>query len=138
MGPIVFFDGVCNLCNNSVDFIIRRDPEAIFRFSSLQSTVAKELVAPEIKEKNLRSILLLKNGVVFQKSNAVLEIVRHLNGFWPIFYIFKVIPKFIRDALYNLVSNHRYRWFGKRNTCRVPTAEEKARFVEDFIDTSPV
>jgi len=138
MGPIIFFDGVCNLCNNSVNFIIRRDPEAIFRFSSLQSTVAKELLPPEIKENKLRSILLLKNGVVFQKSNAALEIVRQLNGFWPIFYIFKVIPKFIRDALYNLVSNNRYRWFGKRNTCRVPTAEEKERFVEGLIDTSPV
>ena len=138
MGPIVFFDGVCNLCNNSVDFIIQRDSHAKFRFSSLQSVVAKSLLPKHINEENLRSILLLRNGKVYDKSNAVLEIAKELNNLWPILYVFKIIPRFIRDYLYTVVSNHRYNWFGKRDTCRIPTAEEKSRFVEEIIDTSPV
>lgn len=133
MGPIVFFDGVCNLCNNSVDFIIRRDPKATFRFSSLQSVVAKSLLPQTIDDDDLKSILLLRNGKVYHKSNAVLEIVKQLNGPWPILYVFKLVPKFIRDAVYDLVSNNRYVWFGIRDTCRIPGLTEKDRFLKEPI-----
>lgn len=132
MGPIIFFDGVCNLCNGSVDFILKRDPKETFRFASLQSSIAKNLLKREsVDLNNMRTIILLNNGKVFYRSNAILEILRQLTAPWPVFYVFKLVPRFIRDGLYNLISKHRYSWFGKRDTCRIPSAGERARFLEE-------
>lgn len=132
MGPIIFFDGVCNLCNGSVDFILKRDPKETFRFASLQSSIAKDLLKREsVDLNNMRTIILLNNGKVFYRSNAILEILRQLTAPWPVFYVFKLVPRFIRDGLYNLISKHRYSWFGKRDTCRIPSVGERARFLED-------
>lgn len=132
MGPIIFFDGVCNLCNGSVDFILKRDPKETFRFASLQSPIAKDLLKREsVDLNNMRTIILLNNGKVFYRSNAILEILRQLTAPWPVFYVFKLVPRFIRDGLYNLISKHRYSWFGKRDTCRIPSAGERARFLEE-------
>jgi len=137
MGPIVFFDGVCNLCNRSVDFILKRDPKKIFRFVSLQSKVASDLLEMEgVYEQNMRTIILLKNGKTFYRSNAILEIVRQLTAPWPLLYVFKLVPRFVRDGLYNQVSKNRYSWFGKRDTCRIPSIDERERFLDEASKVS--
>ena len=137
MSHIVFFDGVCNLCNWSVDFIIKRDAEGVFKFASLQSDVAQGLLADHRADvdKGMRTIVLLKNDRLYYRSDAVLEICRDLSNPWPLLAIFKVIPRFIRDAVYRFISKNRYRWFGERNTCRVPTIEEQQRFLEPSDQT---
>ena len=132
MGPVIFFDGVCNLCNKSIDFILKRDSSKNFRFASLQSEAAKSLLKNKsIDLQSIRTIILLKDGKTFYRSDAILEIVRQLSAPWPLLYVFKIVPRFIRDGMYNLVSKHRYNWFGKQDTCRVPSKEERARFLEE-------
>ncbi len=126
---IILFDGVCNLCNGVVNFIIDRDPGGRFRFVPLQSEKARELLRPfGIDDAALNSIVLIQEGKIFTRSGAVLEIVRHLRGFWPLLSIFKVIPAFIRDVFYNYVARNRYRIFGQSETCRIPTPELEQRF----------
>jgi predicted DCC family thiol-disulfide oxidoreductase YuxK len=138
MGPVVFFDGVCNLCNQSVDFIIKRDTGNNFLFASLQSEAARSLLKNKsIDLQSIRTIILLKDGKTFYRSDAILEIVRQLSAPWPLLYVFKIVPRFIRDGMYNLVSKHRYNWFGKQDTCRVPSKEERARFLEEENGISP-
>lgn len=132
MGPVVFFDGVCNLCNQSVDFIIKRDTSKNFRFASLQSEAARSLLKNKsIALQSIQTIILLKDGKSLYQSDAILEIVRELSAPWPLLYVFKIVPRFIRDGMYNLVSKHRYNWFGKQDSCRVPSKEERARFLEE-------
>lgn len=127
---IVFFDGVCNLCNASVNFIIDRDEKAVFKFTSLQSEVGQKiLMEHNLKQSDFDSIVLLKEGRILKKSDAALEIARNLDGFWKYFYVFSIIPKFIRDYVYDLVAKNRYRIFGKSDTCRIPTAELRERFL---------
>lgn len=127
---IIFFDGECNLCNSSVNFIIQRDSKKKFNFASLQSDSAKNLLSTVLlEEKNLSTIILKKSEVLFFKSDAALEISKSLNGLWPIFYLFKIVPKFIRDLVYDYIASHRYRWFGK-TTCMIPTPDLKARFLQ--------
>jgi len=137
MGPVIFFDGVCNLCNKSIDFILKRDSSKNFRFASLQSEAAKSLLKNKsIDLQSIRTIILLKDGKTFYRSDAILEIVRQLSAPWPLLYVFKIVPRFIRDGMYNLVSKHRYNWFGKQDTCRVPSKEERARFLEEENEIS--
>ncbi len=127
---IILFDGVCNLCNSSVLFIIKRDPKARFCFAALQSDfgIAKlreygiSSVVPE-------SVLLLEAGELYQKSTAALKIVRKLKGAWPALYIFIIVPKLLRDFIYDFIARNRYRWFGKKDACMIPTPALKARFV---------
>lgn len=134
IGPgidIVLFDGVCNLCNKSVSFIIDRDRVRRFRFASLQSDIATRLmqdakVNPEI----LDSIVLISGGEISIKSTAVLKIARRLSSFWPLFYVFIVIPTPIRDYLYDIIARNRYRWFGRRSECRIPDENEKELFLD--------
>lgn len=131
MAHIVFFDGICNLCNRSVDFILTRDKGKIFKFASLQSDIASQLLKDKgVDTSAMRTIILLKNDKIFYRSDAVLEIIRDLKAPWPALYIFKIVPRFIRDSVYRMVSKNRYSWFGKRNTCRIPTDDEKDRFLE--------
>ncbi|ATL48580.1 thiol-disulfide oxidoreductase [Chitinophaga caeni] len=125
---IIFFDGVCNLCNSSVLFIIKRDKKAHFRFASLQSALAKEMLPPALL--GISSIVLLEDGQYHTKSSAALRIARKLDGLWPVLYPGIIIPRFIRDAVYNFIAANRYRWFGKRETCMLPTAELKNRFMD--------
>lgn len=127
---IIFFDGVCNLCNASINFIIDRDPSGHFKYASLQSSKAEELLTDhDVDPKDLESIVFYVDGRVYRQSRAVLEIARRMRRAWPIFYLFVIIPPFIRDALYQWIAKNRYRWFGKRDACRMPTPELKARFV---------
>lgn len=126
---IILFDGVCNLCSGSVQFVIKRDPAAFFKFASLQSDFGQQqLQRFGLDQKSFHSIILIHGDKVYQRSDAALEIVKKLGGAWPILYGFKIMPRFLRDAGYNLVSRNRYKLFGKKDACWIPTPELKARF----------
>ena len=128
---IVIFDGICNFCNGSVNFIIKRDPKGVFSFAPMQSEIAQELMQKhKIEKEELDTFLLFKNGSVYDRSDAALEITRNLTGFWHLFQIFKILPKAIRDGLYNLFARKRYALFGKRDSCMIPTPEIRKRFIE--------
>ncbi|MEM6524908.1 MAG: DCC1-like thiol-disulfide oxidoreductase family protein [Bacteroidota bacterium] len=130
---VILFDGVCNLCNGSVNFVIDRDKKDQFKFAPLQSEFArKKLIEVGINNKALDTIILLnKDGSVQSKSSAALHIAKSLSGLWPLLYIFIIIPKFIRDLIYDFIARNRYRWFGKTDQCRMPTPELTQRFVAD-------
>ncbi len=127
---IIFFDGVCNLCNGAVNFVIDHDPEAKFKFAALQSDVAKKKL-PQERVQHVDSIVLLKQGKTFIKSEAALLIAKELKFPWSMFQVFLIIPKFFRDPLYNFIAKRRYKWFGKKDACRIPTPELQDRFVTD-------
>ena len=127
---IIFFDGVCNLCNNSINFIIDRDKNQVFRYAPLQSDFAKEQLIPKgANPDKLDSIILLKDGKVYHKSSAALQIARNLSGAWSLLAGLMIFPKFIRDFVYDIIAKNRYKWFGKRDECRIPTPELKKLFV---------
>lgn len=127
---LVLFDGVCNLCNGSVQFIIKRDKHARFQFASLQSDEGQaQLKQLQIPTTSFESIVLIKNGKVFQRSDAALEIARELDGAWKVFYGFKIIPRFLRDFIYNWIARNRYRFFGRQDECMIPTPDLRARFL---------
>lgn len=126
---IIFFDGVCNFCNASVNFIIDHDSTRRYRFASLQSELGqKTLQENGYSIIELNTILLLRSGKLYQKSTAALEIARYLKG-WSWLYGFILLPRFIRDAVYGLVARNRYRIFGKSESCRIPTPEERSLFI---------
>lgn len=127
---IVLFDGVCNFCNSSVNFLIDRDPEGRFVFGALQSEEGLEVLREhDLPEHYFDSIVLIKGDSVWTASDAVLEISRDMSGLWPALRVFRIIPRFIRDAVYNWIAANRYKWFGKRESCRLPTPEYRARFL---------
>jgi predicted DCC family thiol-disulfide oxidoreductase YuxK len=128
--PIVLFDGVCNLCNGSVQFILRHDPAARFRFASLQSPVGQELLTRfGMDPKLLDSVVLVEGDRWFKESDAALRIARGMSGGWKALAVLGVIPRPIRDAAYRLIARNRYRWFGKQETCWLPTPELRGRFL---------
>jgi predicted DCC family thiol-disulfide oxidoreductase YuxK len=128
---IILFDGVCNLCSGSVQFIINRDPKAKFKFASLQSSYGqKQLEKNRLDKSSLHSIIVIKDGVMLQRSDAALEIAKQLSGLWPGLYIFKILPRFFRDGVYNWIAQNRYRWFGKKDACWLPSPELKSRFID--------
>lgn len=130
---IILFDGVCNLCNGFVQFVIKRDKKARFQFASLQSPVAEKLLKSyHLSNKTMESVILIhKNkNKVWTESSAVLNILRNLNGLYPFLYGFIIIPKGIRDFFYRQISKNRYKWFGKRDACMIPPPEIKKRFLE--------
>jgi len=139
-GPIVLFDGVCNLCNAAVRFIIDRDPRGTMRFASLQSEVGQALVAqhaaqldpgsmPSRADDAPPTLLLVEDGCIYARSTAALRIARRLNWPWPVLGVFLAVPRLVRDPVYDFVANRRYRWFGKTDACRLPTKEEAGRFL---------
>ena len=128
--PVVLFDGACNLCSGWVQFIAKRDPDGYFRFAALQSDKGRELLAPYgMDTDELKTIVLLDGGEAFTQSDAVLGIVRHLGRAWPLLGVLRVVPRFLRDACYGFVARHRYRWFGVKTACELPSDDLKARFV---------
>lgn len=128
---LVLFDGVCNLCESSVQFIIRHDPKARFRFASLQSDYAQQLLKERgLQTKKFDSIVLVQNNQLFQRSDAALRIARGLSKGWSLLYVFIVVPRFVRDAVYNMIAANRYHWFGKKDACMIPTPELKSRFIQ--------
>jgi predicted DCC family thiol-disulfide oxidoreductase YuxK len=127
---IILFDGVCNLCNGAVTFVIKRDPKDRFRFAALQSEIGEELIHKNgLKDKGLDSIVLIEGEKAFVKSSAALRIARKLSGFWPLLYVFIILPRFLRDSFYDLIARNRYSWYGKRESCMIPTPELRAKFI---------
>lgn len=128
--PIVLFDGVCNLCNGAVQFIIRHDKKNVFMFASLQSEVGQKLLEQyNFPPDELRSFILINNGKAYTRSTGALKVAKNLNRLWFLLYGFIIIPKFMRDSIYNWVGRNRYKWFGKKDECMIPTPELKARFL---------
>ena len=127
---VIVFDGVCNWCNAWVNFTIDHDPQGKFKLGMLQSEQAKQILQTfNFPLENFETFLLLEHRRVFTKSTAALRIVRQLSGFWPLLYLFIVVPRPLRDAAYDVVARYRYTLMGKAETCRVPTPKERARFV---------
>lgn len=130
-GPVILFDGECNLCNGAVNFIIRRDPRKRFRFAPYQSAPGRALADQAgLTEAASGTIILLEEGHARARSTAALRIARRLRGLWPLLYVFIIIPRPIRDWVYDWVARNRYRWFGKRDECMIPGPEVKDRFLE--------
>jgi predicted DCC family thiol-disulfide oxidoreductase YuxK len=127
---VVLFDGVCNLCNGLVQFIIRRDPHARFKFAPLGSDRGQTGVRPRSDPGLTPTVILIEDSRRYQRSTAVLRIARQLRAPWPLLYAFIAVPRPLRDWAYDAVARRRYRWFGRRETCMVPTPELRARFVE--------
>ena len=128
---IVMFDGVCNLCNSSVNYIIDRDHDDLYRFVALQSELGKELQQYlGISETNLDSIILyIPNEAYYIKSSAALKIMQSFKGVWKLSYIFNVLPATFRDKIYDYVAKNRYKWYGKKEQCRIPTPELRSKFL---------
>lgn len=129
-GPLILFDGDCNLCNGAVQFVIRRDPAARFSFASLQSEAGRRALAEAGQQDLPDSIVLVQGSRVRVKSAAALAIARGLRLPWPLLSVFWLVPYPLRDLVYDWVARNRYRWFGKRDSCWVPTPELRARFVD--------
>lgn len=129
MNGIVLYDGVCNFCNSSVQFIIKRDPSAYFRFASIQGELGQKLIEKH-QITDVDSFLFIKNKTCYVKSDAAFRICRYLKGFWKIFYILLVIPRPIRNFGYDFIAKNRYKWFGKQESCMLPTPDIRKRFLE--------
>ena len=127
---IILFDGVCNLCNTSIQFVLKHDKKHHFIFAALQSDVARDILLQyptKITEKD--SILLILNNKIYAESTAALLIAKQFNGFWKILQVFWIVPKFIRDVIYRFTAKYRYHWFGKKDVCMVPDENIKQYFL---------
>jgi len=125
---IILFDGVCNLCDFSVQFVIKHDKNAYFHFAAQQSEVGQGLVKKHQLE-SLDSIILIKDETSYTYSSAVIEIAKHLDGGWKYFAMFRFLPTVIRDFIYKLVAKYRYSIFGKKDVCMIPILENEERFL---------
>lgn len=129
--PIILFDGVCNLCNKSVQFVLKKDKKKQFLFASLQGTTGQSLLEQyQLPRDQLTSFVLIENGKAYTRSAAALRVAKLLGGGWSLLYGFMITPPFVRDGVYNWIARNRYKWFGKMDSCWVPTPELKARFLE--------
>ncbi|MDX8045806.1 thiol-disulfide oxidoreductase DCC family protein [Gracilibacillus sp. S3-1-1] len=131
MQKVILFDGVCNLCSSSVQFIIKRDPTGTFQFASLQSEVAQQLLQERHISTHLDTIILIEGERVYTKSTAVLKIAGQLQGAYKLFAIFRIVPRPIRDVVYQFIAKKRYRWFGKQEQCMVPSPDIRQRFLDN-------
>ena len=130
MSAIILFDGVCNFCNGSVNFIIERDKAGYFKFAPLQSEIGEKLLQENgIDKAETDSIVLIEDGKVYTHSTAALRIARKLEGNWSWFYKLMIIPRFVRDGFYKLFAKYRYKMFGKQDACMLPTPEVRSRFL---------
>ncbi len=128
--PIIFFDGVCNFCNASVNVILRSDKQAYFKFASLQSEYAKHFFEEHPLPKNIDSIILWEHDKLSFETTALLRVAGKLAFPWKLFVAGWIIPRFLRDPLYRFIAKRRYRWFGKRESCMIPTPDIAARFLD--------
>jgi predicted DCC family thiol-disulfide oxidoreductase YuxK len=130
MDSIIIFDGVCNFCNASVDFIMKRDKEQRLKFTANQNPAGQEILKREnVPTEDVGTLYFWDEGKLYQQSTAALKIARYLAFPWNLAYVFIIVPRFIRDAVYRVVARNRYNWFGKKDACRMPTPEEAARFI---------
>ncbi len=128
---IVLFDGVCNLCSNSVQFIIRHDKKNQFLFGSLQGKAGQEYLKKfNLPEDSFNSFMLVENDKLYTRSSGALRMLKHIGNGWQLFYAFIIVPKFIRDGVYNFIAKNRYKWFGKKEACWIPTPELKGKFLD--------
>jgi predicted DCC family thiol-disulfide oxidoreductase YuxK len=128
---VILFDGVCNLCNSSVNWVIDHDKKNQFKFAALQSAYGQKKVADlGLSDNYMGTVVLEDDGKGFMRSDAVLEIARHIGGIYSAAVIFYIVPRFIRDFIYKIVADNRYRWFGKTESCRIPTPELKSKFLD--------
>jgi predicted DCC family thiol-disulfide oxidoreductase YuxK len=127
---IILFDGVCNLCNGAVTFIIKRDKKDVFKFAALQSEIGQQLISKfNIDTSKVDSIILIDGDKHYEKSSAALRIAKQLSGAYPLLFGFMILPKLIRNAVYDYIARNRYKWFGKKESCMIPTPELKSRFL---------
>ncbi|WP_020399533.1 thiol-disulfide oxidoreductase DCC family protein [Kordiimonas gwangyangensis] len=133
-GPILFYDGVCNLCNGTVRFVLTRDSKQVFRFAALQSDYARDALTRLGVNPELDTIYLLKDGVLHDRSSAALRIASQLRFPWPTMAVFLIVPKPLRDTVYNWVGRNRYRWFGRTDTCQIPDTDARNRFLDQSED----
>ena len=127
---IILFDGICNLCNGAVNFVIKRDPGNVFKFAPLQEKQGALLLKTHaIDIQKLDSIVLIENGNVYTKSSAALRIARKMSNLWPLFFVLLIIPSFIRDGVYDFIAKNRYKWFGKKEQCMIPTPGLREKFL---------
>jgi predicted DCC family thiol-disulfide oxidoreductase YuxK len=128
---IVLFDGLCNLCSRSVQFILKHDNKDQFLFASLQGKAGMEYLQKfNLPADTFNSFLLIDQQKLYTRSSAVLHMLKHLGNGWELLYVFILVPKFIRDGIYNIVAKNRYKWFGKKDTCWIPSAKVKAKFLD--------
>lgn len=128
---VVLFDGVCNLCSSSVQFILKRDRKNQFLFGSLQGEYGQSVLRKyQLPVNEFNSFMLIEDNKLYTKSTGALRMLKHLGGGWSLLYVFIIVPKFIRDAVYNWIARNRYKWFGKKNECWLPRPEWKARFLD--------
>lgn len=127
---IILFDGVCNLCNAAVQFVIKRDKHNQFVFASLQSEEGEKILADtNFAGNKMNSFLLVEQGKIYDRSTGALKVCKKLTGLWPILYGFIIVPKFIRDRVYGFIAKHRYKWFGKKDECMISTPDLQAKFL---------
>ncbi len=133
-GSVILFDGVCSLCGGLVDFVIARDRRARFSFAPVQSEPGKKILARSgIAPETVETIVLWQDGRAFVRSAAVLRIARGLDGAWPLLFVFIVVPRPVRDAIYDFIARRRYRWFGRADRCRIAASELRDRFPGDAV-----
>ncbi len=129
---IILFDGICNLCNGAINFVIKRDKKDVFRYAPLQSKIGQKLIEERnIDLSKIDSILLIDPKVAYyHKSTAALHIAKQLSGMYPLLSVCLILPKFLRDWIYDIIAKNRYKWFGKKESCMIPTPEFKALFID--------
>ena len=128
---VILFDGVCNLCNRSVQFIIKRDKQKKFLFASLQGKAGQALLKKfNLQADDFNSFILIDGNKIYSRSAGALRMLKELGGGWKLFYAWMIVPRFIRDAVYNWIARNRYKWYGKRDECMVPTPELRERFLD--------
>lgn len=128
--PVILFDGVCNFCNSAVNFVIKRDKKARIKFAPLQSGTGKQLLEQYgLPVNELHSFIFIENDKAYDRSTAALRVCRYLKGLWPLCYGLIIVPRFIRNGIYNWIATNRYKWFGQKQECMVPTPEVRERFL---------
>ena len=128
--PIILFDGVCNFCNTAINFVLKQDKKGIFRFAPLQSEVGQRLLQEyNLSTKEFDSFVLIDNGKVYKKSAASLRVMNKLPWYWKEAQLLRIIPTALRDAIYDFIAKNRYKWFGKKDQCMIPTPEVRSRFL---------
>jgi predicted DCC family thiol-disulfide oxidoreductase YuxK len=128
---IVLFDGICNLCSGAVQFIIKHDPNSVFHFASIQSDYGQKLMREhKLPTDSISTIILIQGGRCFTRSTAALRIARRLSGAYPLIYTAIIVPRILRDAGYRLIARNRYRWFGRKEQCWLPSPELRKRFLD--------
>ncbi|MEO7306740.1 MAG: thiol-disulfide oxidoreductase DCC family protein [Ferruginibacter sp.] len=128
--PIILFDGVCNFCNSAINFTIKRNAKANILFAPMQSEAGQKLLKQyNLPAEDMESFVFIENGIAYKRSTAALRVCRYLRALWSLCYGLIIVPKFIRDGIYNWIAKNRYKWFGIRKECMIPTPDIKARFL---------